>query len=250
MDSFVSGEWQESVRLDFACNLETFPPLFTSSAKNFKNFCAAVSDHHADIKRNPMYIPKHFNVQDREQIEKFMADNPFAILITARNGDIAASHVPIRRFNDGKLYGHLARANPQAEIPAAEPVYVIFSGPHAYVTPTWYQSESNLPTWNYSAVHCRGKVAFIEDRQKVWSLLKEMVALFEGQTGWRLSEGKGHRRLISYIRFFEFVPDQFEAQFKFNQNKRSEDIDGVIEGLKSSGQPDVAEFMARITREK
>ena len=195
-----------------------------------------------------MYIPKHFKIQDQEQIEKFMADNPFAILITASNGNIAASHLPIRRFNDGKLYGHLARANPQAEITETEPVYVIFSGPNAYVTPTWYQSDSNLPTWNYSAVHCRGKVAFIEDRQKVWLLLKEMVSLYERQTGWRLSEGKGHRRLIAYIRFFEFIPTQIEVQFKFNQNKRSEDIAGVIEGLKSSGQSDVAEFMARIIR--
>jgi transcriptional regulator len=195
-----------------------------------------------------MYIPKHFKIEDQEQIEKFMADNPFAILITASNGTIAASHLPIRRFNDGKLYGHLARGNPQAETSEADPVYVIFSGPHAYVTPTWYQSDSNLPTWNYSAVHCRGRITFIEDREKVWPLLKEMVSLYEGQTGWRLSEGKGYRRLIPHIRFFEFIPAHIEAQFKFNQNKRSDDIAGVIEGLKSSGYLDVAEFMARITR--
>jgi predicted FMN-binding regulatory protein PaiB len=75
-----------------------------------------------------------------------------------------------------------------------------------------------------------------------------MVSLYEGQTGWRLSEGKGYRRLIPHIRFFEFIPANIEAQFKYNQNKRSEDIAGVIEGLKSSGYSDVAEFMVRITR--
>ena len=195
-----------------------------------------------------MYIPKHFKIEDQEQIEKFITDNPFAILITACNGNIAASHLPIRRFKDGKLYGHLAKANPQTEISDAEPVYVIFTGPHAYITPKWYRSDSNLPTWNYSAVHCRGKIAFIEDREKIWSLLKEMVSQYEGPSGWRLTEGKGHRRLISYLRFFEFIPAQIEAKFKFNQNKGSEDIAGVIEGLKSSGSWDVAEFMTRATR--
>jgi transcriptional regulator len=195
-----------------------------------------------------MYIPKHFKIEDQEQIEKFITDNPFAILITACNGNIAVSHLPIRRFKDGKLYGHLARANPQTEISDAEPVYVIFTGPHAYITPTWYRSDSNLPTWNYSAIHCRGKLAFIDDPEKIWSLLKEMVSQYEGSTGWRLTEGKGHRRLISYLRFFEFIPAQIEATFKFNQNKRPEDIAGVIEGLKSRGASDVADFMARITR--
>jgi predicted FMN-binding regulatory protein PaiB len=63
-----------------------------------------------------------------------------------------------------------------------------------------------LPAWNYPAVHCRGKVAFVEDQEKVWSLLKTMVSLYEGQTGWRLSEGKGYRRLISHIRFLNSSP--------------------------------------------
>ena len=121
-----------------------------------------------------------------------MADNPLATLITANDGNIAASHLPIRRFSDGSFYGHLVRVNSQAEISENEPVYVIFTGPHAYISPTWYRSDSNLATWNYSAVYCRGKVAFVDEPQKVWSLLKEMVALYEEKTGWRLSEGKGH----------------------------------------------------------
>ena len=53
---------------------------------------------------------------------------------------------------------------------------------------------------------------------------------------------------MSDLRFFEFIPAQIEAKFKFNQNKHPEDIASVIEGLKSRGASDVADFMARITR--
>ncbi len=195
-----------------------------------------------------MFIPTHFRIENREEIEQFIDDHPFATLITASNGEIEASHLPIRRFGDGKLYGHMARANLQAEISESDAVYVIFSGPHAYITPTWYPSDSNLPTWNYSAVHCRGKLAFIDDPELVWMLLKEMVSLSEGQTGWRLTEGRGYRRLVAHIRFFEFIPEQITAQFKFSQNKKPDDIAGIIEGLKTSGQPEVAEFMAHVNR--
>lgn len=195
-----------------------------------------------------MFIPNHFRIENRQQIEQFIDDHPFATLITASNGEIEASHLPICRFGDGKLYGHMARANPQANISETDSVYVIFSGPHAYITPTWYPSNSNLPTWNYSAVHCRGKLAFIQDPELAWRLLKEMVSISEGQNGWRLTEGRGHRRLVPLIRCFEFIPEQITAQFKFSQNKQPDDIAGIIKGLKSSGQPDVAEFMDHVNR--
>jgi transcriptional regulator len=193
-----------------------------------------------------MYIPKAFRVEDSQQVEAFLTDNPFAILITADDGNINATHLPILRFKDGKLYGHMARANPQADVAETASVLVIFSGPHGYITPQWYRSDHNLPTWNYGAVHCRGRIVFIEDPSRVWSLLKEMVELLEGSGGWRLSEGKGHQKLVAAIRFFEFIPTKVEAKFKLSQNKKPEDILGVIEGLTATGSTNVAEFMRRI----
>lgn len=192
-----------------------------------------------------MYIPEAFRVEDPERIEAFIRDNPFAILISADNGNIHATHLPILRFKDGRLYGHMARANPQADIAETASVLIIFSGPHAYVTPQWYRSDHNLPTWNYGAVHCRGRIVYIEDHSKVWSLLKEMVELLEGSDGWRLSEGKGHQKLVAAIRFFEFLPTKVEAKFKLSQNKKPADILGVIEGLTAAGSTNFAEFMRK-----
>ncbi len=197
-----------------------------------------------------MYIPEAFRVQDPLRIEAFIRDNPFAILITADDGNMNATHLPILRFKDGKLYGHMARANPQADTAETAKVLVIFPGPHAYITPQWYRSDHNLPTWNYGAVHCRGRIVFIEDPSKVWSLLKEMVELLEGSGGWRLREGKGHQKLVRAIRFFEFIPTKVEAQFKLSQNKKPADISGVIEGLSATGSTNVAEFMRRINSAK
>ena len=77
-----------------------------------------------------------------------------------------------------------------------------------------------------------------------------MVTLFEGTEGWPLAEGQGHEKLVSILRFFEFIPSKIEAQFKFSQNKKPEDIAGVIKGLQNSGQTDVADFMAQVNRMK
>lgn len=193
-----------------------------------------------------MFIPKHFRVENRAEIEKFVDDHPFATLITATDGDVEVSHLPICRFADGRFYGHMARANTQADLSDTVPAYVIFSGPHAYISPRCYASDANLPTWNFSAVHCRGRLVFIDSAERAWRLLKEMVLLLEGPNGWRLKEGQGHRRLVPHIRFFEFIPERTDAQFKFSQNKPSDDIAAVIDALKGSGKNNAAEFMARV----
>ncbi len=63
-----------------------------------------------------MYIPKAFRIEDPQHIEAFLKDNPFAVLITADDGHIHATHLPILRFKNKRLYGHMAKANPQADI--------------------------------------------------------------------------------------------------------------------------------------
>ena len=77
-----------------------------------------------------------------------------------------------------------------------------------------------------------------------------MVKLLEGRDGWRLLEGNGYDKLISGIRFFEFIPTKTEAQFKLSQNKKPADISGVIEGLRADGYTDLAEFMTRMNSNK
>ena len=67
--------------------------------------------------------------------------NPFAILTSENDGKIEVTHLPINRFKDGKLYGHLAKANIHSSIDKTKEVCFIFNGEHAYISPTYYEKQ-------------------------------------------------------------------------------------------------------------
>jgi transcriptional regulator len=194
-----------------------------------------------------MYIPEPFKIEDDKTIHQFISANPFATVISTIDDKIEATHMPIDRFGDGNYYGHIARNNIQSGIKEDQEVLIIFTGPHAYISPTIYASEFNVPTWNYSAVHCYGDIEYIDDETEVWNLFQELVERYEGKEGWRLPDEKKFKDLTQFVRFFEFKIKRIEAKFKFNQNKSDEDIKSVIAGLREVGNQGVAEFMERIT---
>jgi len=196
-----------------------------------------------------MYIPEKFKTEDEQLIHQFIQANSFATVISNIDNKVQATHIPIDRFQDGKYYGHLAKNNPLSTIGGDQEVLVVFTGPHAYISPTMYASNFNVPTWNYSAVHCYGKIHFIDDEIKVWSLFNELVEKYEGKEGWKLPDEEKFKNLTKFIRFFEFKIENIEAKFKFNQNKSEEDIKSVITGLKDVGNKDAAEFMEYITNQ-
>ncbi len=194
-----------------------------------------------------MYSPEAFKITDENIVEDFIAKNPFAILTSEENGKIEVTHLPINRLKDGKLYGHFAKANAHSNIDETKEVCFIFNGEHAYISPTYYESSFNVPTWNYSAVHIYGKVKYIDDDDKVWQLLNETTKIYEGQNGWQLPQEDRFKDLTKFLSFFEIDITNIEAKFKFNQNKSKEDIQKVIQSLKKSNQEEVANFMEHIT---
>jgi len=193
-----------------------------------------------------MYTLEVFEVTDEATINKFIKDNPFAILTSSENGKIEVTHLPIFRLGDGKLYGHVSKENSHAYIDEEKEVCFIFNGEHAYISPTYYESDFNVPTWNYSAVHVYGKVKYIDQHEQVWSLFEESVALYEGQNGWKLPLEEKYKALTEFIRFFEIEVTHVEAQFKFSQNKSSQDREKVILSLREKGQEKVADFMRSV----
>ena len=195
-----------------------------------------------------MYTPEPFKITDQALIEEFIAKNPFATLTSENNGRIEVTHLPINRFSNGKFYGHVSTSNIHATIPTEKEVCFVFNGMHAYISPTYYDSTFNVPTWNYSAVHIYGNIHYIEDNKKTWQLLKEVTKIYEGSKGWILPEEKSFQDLAQYIKFFEIKVISIEAKFKFNQNKSHEDITSVIKSLNENNQPDVANFMKKITK--
>ena len=115
-----------------------------------------------------LYIPKHFNVEDRDALVAFIEHNAFATLVSTGPPGLHVSHVPLLADRDasGKLFllGHVARNNPHWEaLESAADVLAIFHGPHAYVSPSWYQAQPSVPTWNYAVVHAHGTARLLDE---------------------------------------------------------------------------------------
>jgi transcriptional regulator len=130
-----------------------------------------------------MYTPKHFKINDRDEIFEFIRNNSFAILISTNEGKINATHLPVLLKSDegknGYLYAHVAKANQQMKN-IDEEVLVIFPGAHKYISPEWYETNQSVPTWSYISVHVYGKIKILEDRESKIGILEDIVKYFEG----------------------------------------------------------------------
>src|SRR2546425_159332 len=111
-----------------------------------------------------MYSPPYNRIEDRAELLAFLRANSFALLVTR---ELRASHLPVQVRETGSeliLDMHMARANPQWQDFFDDEVLVVFSGPHAYVSPRWYEEQERVPTWNYAAVHAYGVPKVVQDR--------------------------------------------------------------------------------------
>lgn len=197
-----------------------------------------------------MYTPPKFKIDDREVIRQFISENSFGLLLSVGDGRIHDTHTPFIISEDGQqLLGHIARANAQwkdwGESSAAK---VIFSGPHAYISPRYYESEFAVPTWNYTAVSISGRITVIEDTEAKLDFLDRLTAANEGSDNpWFLDRSDDrYLNLLSGIIVFSVSVDSIEASFKLNQNKSMEDQRKVVASLTETGCPfdhDVASLM-------
>lgn len=202
-----------------------------------------------------MYIPPANLQTDPEVIHAFMAQHSFATLVTSHEGAPWATHLPFlhRAGNGGNgvLISHMARANPQWRTFADQEALVIFSGPHAYISPTWYVTQPSVPTWNYAAVHAYGRPRLLEDPTEIRRVLQEMITFFERtrSTPWDgVLPDDYLEKMIRGIVAFEIPIDRLEAKFKLSQNRAPADVQGVIAALSQSSDTNetaTAQMMAR-----
>ena len=130
-----------------------------------------------------MYVPASFAVTEPAVLHEFMERHSFATLVSHDGTEPFASHVPLLLDRDTgpkcRLIGHVARANPQWKHAGGQRVLAIFSGPHAYVSPTWYAAQNVVPTWNYVAVHAYGVLRLIDARERLREIVRRTVAVYE-----------------------------------------------------------------------
>jgi transcriptional regulator len=189
-----------------------------------------------------MYIPAHFAETDLAKLHDAIERYSFATLVSLDAAGLSASHLPLLLDRttgaSGTLLGHMARANRQWEEAAGQEVLAIFSGPHAYVSPQWYEAASVVPTWNYVAVHAYGRLELIENEAEVEALLLRMIEVYEAAQPrpWRLDEPREFvSRMIRQIVAFRIPIDRLEGKWKLNQNRPAEQRERVITALSRQG---------------
>lgn len=203
-----------------------------------------------------MYSPGHFKVEDRAALVAFMRQHSFATIVTHDGAVPHATHMPVlvreAEGAHGTLVSHMARANPQWQHFAdGREVLVIFTGPHAYVSPAWYAAQPAVPTWNYTAVHAYGVPRIVSDHERFAAMLSELIDFYEAPRADRWSGEmpvEFRDKLMAGIVGIEIEITRIEGKFKLSQNRSDADKSGVIAALSASDdqtEREVAELMKR-----
>ena len=170
-----------------------------------------------------MYTPKYAQNTDLDSIREFIKQNGFGILVSQSAQKIVATHIPLQFSPDGsKLLGHISKANQQwKNFTDQHEVLAIFSGPHAYVSSSWYDHE-NVPTWNYIAAHVYGRIRMIEGNElyeSLKNLLDKYEAASENPVSMRSMSPEYVRKSIQGLAGFEISITSIEAAYKLSQNR-------------------------------
>ena len=200
-----------------------------------------------------MYNPRHFEEPRLDVIQGVIRANPFGTLVTNGADGLIATHLPFLIDTThpsggefGVLRGHMARANRQwrdfvdLEGETRDQALVIFQGPHAYISPSWYAAAEAVPTWNYVAVHAYGRPSIIEAPAAAFALLRDLTANFEApfEPPWT-ADGLSESYIESMVKAivaFEIPIARLEGKAKMSQNRPQDQVN-VADTLEASRDP-------------
>jgi transcriptional regulator len=206
-----------------------------------------------------MYLPKHMRADDTETTT-LLSGLRAADLVTATRDGLYATFLPLIHDSSGgefgRLLGHVARKNDHWRIDPVGEALVIAHGPDAYITPSWYQTKTTtgkvVPTWNYVTAHIYGELIVHDD--PVW--LEWVVRLLtdhheaERSAPWSVDDAPRAYvdAQLKAIVGVELRINRMEVKAKLEQGEPAADIDGVISGLRESGEHASADAMSRARR--
>jgi transcriptional regulator len=191
-----------------------------------------------------VYLPPAFTETRNEVLIAHIERHDFGLLVSngARHADhpeLIASQIPFlvaRRDGNVLLQGHIARANPQvADLEGSSEVLAIFPGPHAYISPGWYEAGPAVPTWNYASVHAYGTVRAVRDRDWLRELLDRLSTRHEAREAapWRMRDLPQSylEAMLGGIVGIEIAVSRLEGKFKLSQNRPAADRLRIIAAL-------------------
>ena len=203
-----------------------------------------------------MYNLPYYKEQDIELIRQFIREHPFAFLAgSSADNKPVATQVPV--FIDekeGKLFltGHIMRNTDHHKAFEQNPnVLAVFTGPHTYVSATWYSNPQQASTWNYMSVHAKGTIRF-GDGEELVAVLKRLTLHYENgnttsTTVFDNLPPEYTERLMKAIVSFEIEIIAMDHVFKLSQDRDEKSYDNIIERLRKQGGDgkEIAELMEK-----
>jgi transcriptional regulator len=209
-----------------------------------------------------MYVPKQFSVTDNADIVSFVDSVRLGVLVTHDDTGFSSTHIPWLIEGDlqpgSTIACHVARVNPHwRRLRSGADALVIFSGPDAYVSPSWYPSKAEhgraVPTWAYQAVHIEGRAEIFEDAIGLEQQLRGLSDVMEAprSSPWKIEDAPRDffDKLVRAIVGIRLTISKVEAQYKLEQNKGSADQAGAAAGLAAENSYG-AHVLANIMRDQ
>lgn len=205
-----------------------------------------------------MYLPGKFEQTELQALHSLVTAYPLATVVALTANGLDANHIPLHltatEGEYGTLRGHVARANPLWQ-EAGNEVLLIFQGPDAYITPSWYPTKQQtgkvVPTWNYAVMHARGTLQAVHDKAWIRHHLEALTASHEQglATPWTVSEAPADyiEHMAEQVVGLEIRITCLEGKWKVSQNQPMANRAGVVQGLRArngAGCP-----MARLVEE-
>lgn len=196
-----------------------------------------------------MYCPPAFRDDDLASLHATLRATRLMTFVTHTDAGLMATPLPLlldaAEGPYGTLYGHLARANPQAQAPPAGEALAIAMGPDAYVTPSWYASKRDtgkvVPTWNYVTVQAHGVPELFDDAERLLAVVTRLTGRHEGRRAapWAVSDAPADfiAAQLRGIVGLRLPIARIAGKRKLSQNRSAQDRAGVAAGLGASEDP-------------
>jgi transcriptional regulator len=193
-----------------------------------------------------VYLPPHFTETREDALIAHIERHDFAMLVTRGAEAPIVSQIPfLLERRNGRLFlqGHLARPNPQvADFDGETEALAMFAGPHAYISPSWYEKGPAVPTWNYASVHAYGPARRIDDPEWLRGLVRRLSERHEARepAPWRMEDLPEPyvQAMLKGIVGVELAVARLEGKFKLSENRPAGDRPRIISALSARSDPD------------
>jgi transcriptional regulator len=185
-----------------------------------------------------MYNLPYFKEKDQQVLLQFMKQHSFAVLIGIKELQPVATQVPfLFEEREGKLFlqGHIMRQTDHHKAFMDHPnVLCVFTGPHTYVSASWYTQQQTASTWNYMSVHAKGHLTFLDDAALL-DILEKTTNHYEGHAespaAFKNLDEDYIQRLIKAIVGIEIEVTEMDHVFKLSQNRDESSYRNIVEEL-------------------